>query len=321
MSFRNTASEACQNERERREGRRRRFATLMSGCLVVVSVMFASVAAKAAENNYSLVSPDGVEIAVQEFGNPAGPPIIFIHGLLGSHGNWESQVKSAELSRFRLITFDLRGHGLSGKPDEGAAYGNARRWADDLHTVVKATQVKSPVLVGWSLGGAVMTNYVATYGDDHLGGLLYVAGVVELSPQLMTAHPDVYGGLASEDAVVRLEATRKFLALCFARQPDEATFDRLLSNAALSSSTMVRHTPSMPVLAAGALPRVKVPVVMLYGEKDALVMANASIERATTLNPAIDTMIYTDSGHAPFLEEAERFNLDLVEFRDSIPVR
>ncbi len=321
MSFRKTASEACQNERERREGRRRRFATLMSGCLVAVSVMFASVAAKPAENNYSLVSPDGVEIAVQEFGNPAGPPIIFIHGLLGSHQNWESQVKSAELSRFRLITFDLRGHGLSGKPDEGAAYGNARRWADDLHTVVKATQVKSPVLVGWSLGGAVMTNYVATYGDDHLGGLLYVAGVVELSPQLMTAHPDIYGGLASEDAVVRSEATRKFLALCFARQPDEATFDRLLSNAALSSSTMVRHTPSMPVLAADALPRVKVPVVMLYGEKDALVMANASIERATSLNPAINTMIYTDSGHAPFLEEAERFNLDLVAFRDRIPVR
>jgi non-heme chloroperoxidase len=321
MSFRNTASEACQNKRKRREGMRRRSATLMSGCLVAVSMMFASVAAKAAEKNYVLISPDGVEIAVQEFGNPSGPPIIFIHGLLGSHGNWESQVKSTELSRFRLITFDLRGHGLSGKPDEGAAYGNARRWADDLHTVVNATQVESPVLVGWSLGGAVMTNYVATYGDDHLGGLFYVAGVVELSPQLMTAHPDVYGGLASDDAKVRFDATRKFLALCFTKQPDKATFDRLLSHAALSSLTMVQHTPSMQVLAADALPRVKVPVVMLYGEKDALVMANASIERATSLNPAIDTMIYTDSGHAPFLEEAERFNLDLVEFRDRIPVR
>ncbi|WP_312884945.1 alpha/beta fold hydrolase [Candidatus Sodalis endolongispinus] len=45
--------------------------------------------------------------------------MIFIHGLLGSHLNWDAQVNSPLLQHYRLITYDLRGHGLSGKPALG----------------------------------------------------------------------------------------------------------------------------------------------------------------------------------------------------------
>jgi non-heme chloroperoxidase len=272
----------------------------------------------AAQKTYLVTSPDGLDIAVQESGNPAGPSIVFIHGLLGSHLNWETQLNSGDLSRYRLITFDLRGHGTSGKPEDENTYRDGRRWAGDLHAVLEATKVEKPVLVGWSLGGAVMTNYVAAYGDEHLGGLFYVGGVVELKPDLITAHPDVYAGLASDNLKVHLDAVREFLALCFARQPDQQTFERLLSNAATASWVMTRTIPSMSLLTSDALPRIKVPVMMLYGQKDALVTVRPSLERATSLNPAISTKIYADSGHAPFLEEPQRFNRDLSDFRDRV---
>jgi pimeloyl-ACP methyl ester carboxylesterase len=106
------------------------------------------------------------------------------------------------------------------------------------------------------------------------------------------------------------------LALCFAKQPDTATFERLLSNAAMASWTMTRISPSMTVFAEEGLPKAKVPVLLLYGGRDALVMVEPSIARARALNPAIRTMIYPNSGHAPFLEEAARFNGDLSRFRD-----
>ncbi|OHV79503.1 alpha/beta hydrolase [Rhizobium sp. LCM 4573] len=286
--------------------------------LAVLMTMVSSVA-MAAQKNYTVSSPDGVGIAVQEGGNPAGPPIVFIHGLLGSHLNWESQLNSPDLSRYRLITFDLRGHGLSGKPQDAQAYGDGRRWADDLRAVLKATKAENPVLVGWSLGGAVISNYLAAYGDDEIAGLVYVGGVVELKAELITSHPDVYAGLASDDLKVHLDAMRDFLALCFATQPDRATFERLLSNAAMASWIMTRTVPSMSVFAAEGLPKIKAPMLMLYGEKDALVMARPSLERAKALNPAIRSQIYADSGHAPFLEEAQRFNRDLADFRESVP--
>ncbi|MBA8879225.1 alpha/beta fold hydrolase [Phyllobacterium myrsinacearum] len=281
-------------------------------------MMIMSSVAMAGQKDYIVKSPDGVDIAVREAGNPSGRPIVFIHGLLGSHLDWESQLNSPDLLRYRLITFDLRGHGLSGKPQDAQAYVDGRRWADDLRAVLEETKAKNPVLVGWSLGAVVVSNYLAAYGDHGIGGVVYVGGVIELKAELLKPHPEVYEGLASDDLKVHLDAMRDFLALCFATQPDRALFERLLSNAAMASWTMTRTVPSMTVFAAEGLPKVKAPVLMLYGEKDALVMARPSLERARALNPAVRSQIYADSGHAPFLEEAERFNRDLANFSETI---
>lgn len=302
-------------------GARRASRVFMVWALWIALMMIMPSVAMAWQKDYTVKSPDGVDIAVQEAGNPAGRPIVFIHGLLGSHIDWESQLHSPDLLRYRLITFDLRGHGLSGKPQDAQAYGDGRRWADDLRAVLDVTKAENPVLVGWSLGGVVVSNYVAAYGDDEIGGLVYVGGVIELKAELLKPHPEVYAGLASDDLKVHLDAMRDFLALCFATQPDQVTFERLLSNAAMASWIMTRTVPSMTVFAAEGLPRIKAPMLMLYGEKDALVMARPSLERARALNPAVRSQIYADSGHAPFVEEAQRFNRDLADFRDSVSTR
>lgn len=283
---------------------------------IVLAVVITGLSsmANAAEKNYTVTAPDGVTLAVQESGDPAGPAIVFIHGLLGSHLNWEKQTSSPELQRYRMITYDMRGHGLSGKPDDAEAYRDGRRYADDLSAVLKATGTKRPVLVGWSLGGVVLSNYLAAYGDAGIGGVMYVDGVVELSAALITPHPQVYAGLASDDLKTHLDAVRTFLGLCFNTQPDTATLERLLSNAAMASWTMTRITPSMTVAAATGLPKAQVPVLALYGAKDELIKVQPSIERLKELNPRIQTKLYDNSGHAPFLEEAQRFNYDVAAF-------
>lgn len=284
---------------------------------LAVLIVFSASAAYAAGKNYTVESTDGVEIAVQENGNPDGRPIVFIHGLLGSRLNWEEQTSSPELQQYRMITYDLRGHGQSDKPDDAAAYRDGRRWADDLAAVLKASDAKEPIVVGWSLGGVVISNYIAAYGDEQVGGIVYVDGVIELTSALITPHPEVYAGLASDDLKTHLDAVRTFLALCFQTQPDAATFERLLSNAAMASRVMTRTVPSMTVDVADGLQKARVPVLLLYGGKDSLVMPGPSISRAKEFNPNVQSRVYAKSGHAPFLEEASRFNKDLVEFANS----
>lgn len=289
---------------------------LRSTCAVLLLGGLSSLTV-AADRSYTVTAPDGIKLAVQESGNPQGPAIVFIHGLLGSRLNWEKQTSSAELQRYRMITYDLRGHGLSDKPEHTDAYTDGHRYADDLAAVLKATGARKPVLVGWSLGGVVMSNYLAAFGDADIGGMMYVDGVIELNAALITSHPDVYAGLASEDLKTHLDAVRTFLALCFNARPDSATFELLLSNAAMASWPMTRATPSMTVAVAEGLPKARVPVLMVYGEKDELVQVQPSIVRARQLNPRIQTKLYENSGHAPFLEEAARFNRDLVQFMDT----
>ncbi|MFP8967625.1 alpha/beta fold hydrolase [Pokkaliibacter sp. CJK22405] len=291
------------------------YLTLRALLSALLLLLFATQAqANAEPKAYQVTAADGVQLAVQESGNPQGQPIILIHGLLGSRLNWSKQLQDPALQQYRLITYDLRGHGLSSKPDSAEAYTDGRRWADDLNAVITATKAVKPVLVGWSLGGAVISNYLTYYGDKNLSGAMYVDGVIELKADQITSHPAVYRDMISTDLQTHLEGERTFLRLCFNQQPDQDTFDLLLANAALASWQMQQSVQSMSVAAEQGLGKAQVPIMLIYGEKDALVMPTAAIARAREFNKNIQTSLYANSGHAPFLEEAERFNQDLLHF-------
>lgn len=293
--------------------------TLTRRYLAILATAFVlSSPATAASSNYTVAAPDGVQIAVQESGNPQGQAVVFIHGLLGSRLNWEAQVASPALQKYRMITYDLRGHGLSGKPVETLAYSDGKRWADDLAAVLKAAHAERAVLVGWSLGGAVISNYLAAYGDSAIGGAMYVDGVIELKAGQIPAHPAVYRDMVSPDLKAHLDAERAFLALCCHTQPDPATASRLLANAAMASWDMQRAVMGMTVDAVGGLGTSRVPLLLLYGKRDALVNPTAAIARAKEIRPSVDTVLYANSGHAPFIEESARFNRDLAAFVERV---
>ncbi len=289
--------------------------------LFIAAFFIMNAGAAAATKNYQAIAPDGVTIAIQESGNPEGQPIVFIHGLLGSHLNWEKQVNSPELQQYRLITYDLRGHGLSGKPTDATSYTDGTRWAGDLATVIAASNTVRPVLVGWSLGGVVISNYLAKFGDSPISGAVYVDGVIELKPDQIVPHPQVYRLLNSADLKTHLDAVKQFLSLCFHIQPDRATFERLLANAALASWEMQRFVQQISVPVVKGLGSARVPVLMLYGQRDELVNTQATIARAKEINPRVRTRLYANSGHAPFVEEPERFNHDLADFIRSLEKR
>ena len=287
--------------------------------LVVASVWSGAVqAGTTPTRQYTVVSPDGVPLSVQEYGDADGAPVIFVHGLLGSHLSWEAQVESPALRRHRLITFDLRGHGQSGKPSEAERYIEGRRWAQDLRAVLRASGARRPVLVGWSLGAAVISNYLASEGDADIAGVVYVGGVVELDPAQIASHPEVYRDMTSADLRTRLDAERAFVALCFHRQPEAAVFQRLLANASLASFDMQRVVHRMSVDAVHGLGRTSKPMLQIYGAQDALVRAKPSADRARALNPAIRTSFYEEVGHAPFVESAPRFNEELGAFIEAV---
>ena len=123
----------------------------------------------------SVMTPDGLTISAQEYGNPNGPGIVFIHGFSQSHLSWIKQVTSGDLAKeFHMVTYDLRGHGNSDKPFEPERYKTSKYWGDEVQAVMDATGLKRPVLVGWSYAGRVMADYLTTHGTARLAGLNYV---------------------------------------------------------------------------------------------------------------------------------------------------
>ncbi|WGS48517.1 alpha/beta hydrolase [Paraburkholderia sp. D15] len=291
---------------------------LLAAAVSAASLFATASHAAASPTRYTVTSKDGVKLAVQESGNPDGTPVIFIHGLLGSRLNWDAQVQSPELRQHRIITYDLRGHGLSDKPSGAEPYRDGRHWADDLDAVIQGSHAKKPVVIGWSLGGVVISNYLATYGDRDIAGAVYVDGVVELAPGQIVDHPEVYRDMNSPDLKTHLDGERTFIGLCFNHRPDAETFDRLLANGAMASWDMQREIPTMTVFAAEGLGKARVPLLFIYGGHDALVDTPTTLARATALNPRIESKVYPNAGHASFMEEPDRFNRDLARFVTSV---
>lgn len=270
--------------------------------------------ADAAPNQVYVAAPDGIKVAVQEYGNPKGLEIVLVHGLDGSHLDWIKQTSSPLLSKYRLITYDLRGHGFSDKPTQASYYADGRRWGEELHAVIQAKHLKRPVLVGWSLGGPVLTNYLGTYGDAQIAGVVYVDGVIELKPAFLKIHPVTVAALLSPDEAVYLEGTRQFVRQCFYRQPDPAAFSLLYAGASQASPNMIRQAfAGLSIPAASALPKVTVPALYVYGAKDNLV-GPRMVTRARQLLPHLQVLLYPGTGHASFFEQPAWFNRDLDRF-------
>ena len=132
----------------------------------------------------SVTTADGVRLNVVQTGNLQGPAIVFIHGISQSWLSWIAQLADSSLrATYRLVAFDLRGHGASqgsqvalgsdGAPlapladasyNDGNATSTAALWAGDLQAVITGLGLSAPTVVGWSYGGTVLQDYIAVHG-------------------------------------------------------------------------------------------------------------------------------------------------------------
>jgi non-heme chloroperoxidase len=262
-------------------------------------------------------APDGTRLAVYEWGKPTGPAVVLVHGLAQCHLCFEPQIRPLA-EHFRLVAFDCRGHGASEQPVDPAAYQGGRVWADDLATVMAAKGLKRPVLVGWSMGGRVIWQYLINYGDAALGGINFVASQVIEEPRFRG--PGAPKALPEQMTLAaEIDNAIDFLDGCFGKKPGEAAFRRALGYNVRVPASVRRaiagwSTPAP--LTIDALRRVTVPVLITHGRRDTVVLPAAAEMAASTIAHARLSW-FDDCGHSPFAEDAARFNDELAAFMKS----
>ena len=118
----------------------------LAGMSVATFLVALTTSGQAQEQKFKAVSvktPDDLTISAQDWGNPNGPEILFIHGFSQSHLSWIKQVTSNDLAKeFHMVTYDLRGHGNSDKPFEPERYKTSKYWGDEVQAVMDATGLK-----------------------------------------------------------------------------------------------------------------------------------------------------------------------------------
>lgn len=260
-------------------------------------------------------------IAVYEYGNPDGAEILLVHGYSQSHLSWAKQYGSPQLQGFRMVVIDLRGHGASGKPVAAENYTSSGLWADDISAVIAAKNMKRPTIVGWSYGGLVITDYLYKYGQETLGGIVFVGAVTQLGTDVGNTQLGPAGEYIAEmmdpRQEVNIPATVAFLKACtyedLAREPFQ---EALAYNMVVSPQTRQAMLARV-VEGDQALAGIVIPVLIVQGENDVVVLPASARYIAERVSHAEESY-YAKTGHSPFLEQAPRFNSELAKFVQGI---
>ena len=125
------------------------------------------------------VQGDGVRLAVREWPGQ-GPSILLLHGLASSSHIWDL-VAPRLAPRFRVVAYDQRGHGLSGKPSSG--YGFDRLTADAA-AVIRRVRLGRPVVVGHSWGANVALQLAVERPRLVLGHALVDGGFLSMRDRM-----------------------------------------------------------------------------------------------------------------------------------------
>ena len=262
---------------------------------------------------FNVQTPDGVMISAQEWGNPRGPEILFIHGFSQSHLSWSRQVGSALAKSFRIITYDLRGHGGSEKPLAPVYYRDHRRWADELKAVMEQAKLDRPSLVGWSYGGRIVAEYLMKYGDKKIAAINFVGAFTKVEREILGPATPAVLKMASKNLEENIANTLSFLKYCTAQPLPPEELQVMLAYNMVVPAEIRGHLLRRPAPYEDALGKITVPVLISHGRDDQVALVPIADYTARVVAHARSS-IYPDVGHMPFWEAAARFNNDLEEF-------
>ena len=261
-------------------------------------------------------SADNITLHVREWGRADGREILLIHGLAQSHLSFVRQFDSDLADTHRIVAFDLRGHGMSEKPLDPNCYQDGRRWADDLEAVIVGKKLRAPVVAGWSLGARVIRQYLMHYGDRRLSAINMVSCRPIEDPSVARRDTPPFPADGASDIATQIATAIAFLRACFEIQPEARDFETMLAFNMMVSLDVRRGIAGWAVgipEAIKVLNAITVPTLVTHGTADRLIMPGAAQMTAGAI-PNAKLSLYHGCGHAPFYEDAPRFNRELKAF-------
>jgi pimeloyl-ACP methyl ester carboxylesterase len=216
-----------------------------------------------------------------------------------------------------MVRLDLRGHGLSDKPADPAAFQDGKIWADDIQAVIGTLRLNKPTLAGWSYGGKIICDYIRHYGQENLGGLIFVAAATEsrdeAAAMIGAEFHQIIPGLFSSDYATGSAALQQFIEMSTREELDAHTFYYLVGFNSVTQPASRQGMLKRKLDNEAVLQAIKVPSLIIQGKDDRIVLPAYSDFIARHI-PHVSRVDYDHCGHMPFVEAAKQFNRDVAAF-------
>jgi pimeloyl-ACP methyl ester carboxylesterase len=282
------------------------------------------------------VSFDGTELAVRAAGPEGAPAVVFSHGFSLDLTTWYYQWRHLA-DRYRVVLFDHRGHGRSGRPPDGDF--SLRSMGRDVRAVLDRAVPRGPaVLVGHSMGGMALLSFAEEFPEE-FG--TRVAAVVLADTAASDLVREALGDLGSRaerairpilwritgnvdrsDRVRRIVQERGAdLALLLARvtnfgpdaSPSQVDHVSRLSASAPVEVWVQTARDLVDLDLREALANITVPGLVVVGDRD-LLTPSASAEALRDALPQGRAVAIARAGHLSMMERHQAFNEVLEGF-------
>jgi pimeloyl-ACP methyl ester carboxylesterase len=271
-------------------------------------------------------SHDGGSLHVVDSGN--GPPIVLSHGVTLSVRTWFYQLEALPRDGFRVIAFDHRGHGESVAGDSGHSIANL---GEDLRSVLAGLDVRDAVLVGHSMGGIAVEQFVTSFPDV---ARERVAGIVLLST--LARAPLAANMTRVEGPLERLvaglpDSTRLWNArnlgfvlarVGFGKHPKPSHVElvrRMMADCADETRRLAPYA-LVGLDLTEAIRHIDLPTLVIGGTAD-LLTPPAEARRIARLVPNARLELFEGGGHMLMLERTAEVNRVIADFARQVQSR
>ncbi|MFW9817918.1 MAG: alpha/beta fold hydrolase [Candidatus Thorarchaeota archaeon] len=238
-----------------------------------------------------------------------GEPLVFVHGLGSSTRDWEGQVPAFSKS-YQVITYDMRGHGLSDKPE--GPY-QIPMFASDLAGLLHALGLDAIHLVGISLGGCVAFQFAISYPE-----LVKTLVIVNSTPGFGDGLEKVLQDVEGRAIIVKQKGMRgmgQVLSEALFPKPDQAELretmvERWAANDPRAYIEAMRTVFGWNVM--DELGLIKSPTLVISSDQDTMPLEVK--ERTVRRIPDARLVVIPDAHHFVTLERPKKFNAALGKF-------
>ena len=270
----------------------------------------------------STLTNGSVDIHFEDTGGD-GRPVVLIHGWPLSGASWADQVPALTDAGYRVVTYDRRGFGESGKPGTDSGY-DYDTLTGDLDALMTELDLRDASLVGFSMGGGEVARYVGTYGEDRLRSIAFAAAV----PPCLLKDEDHPDGALDADTVAQYQGAIRgdregfldgFLTNFFSAD-GELKVTEEQRQAALDLAAQADLHAAAECIASwvtdftGDLARVSVPTLVVHGDSDAIVPFEVSGRRTAETVDGARLEVLSAGPHGINTSHAEEFNRVLLDF-------
>jgi pimeloyl-ACP methyl ester carboxylesterase len=240
---------------------------------------------------------NGVELYYEVHGE--GAPVLLTHGYSSSSHMWEGQVGPFS-KRYKLITWDMRGHGHTDYPDDLSAYTEAETVAD-MAAILDAVGAKTAVIGGLSLGGYMSLAFHLAH-PERTQALL----IIDTGPGYKKDEPRAGWNATSIKRAEKLEA--EGLPKGGGAETRTAPHRNAIGLAKAARGMLTQHDDRV----ISSLPNINVPSLVVVGADDTPFIAASDYMAAKI--PGAKKAVIANAGHASNIDQPEAFNAAVLGF-------